>query len=64
MNKYKNERAARSDQSSENFYFFFLEEELFHTVHNEIVLLIDTGCWGDQKNKSDSKQNNGIRQLY
>lgn len=45
-------------------FFFFLEEELFHTVHNEIVLLIDTGCWGDQKNKSDSKQNNGIRQLY
>lgn len=25
-------------------FFFFLEEELFHTVHNEIVLLIDTGC--------------------
>lgn len=44
MNKYKNERAARNDQSSEIFFFFFLEEELFHTVHNEIVLLIDTGC--------------------
>lgn len=43
INKYKTERAARNDQSREIF-LSFLKGVLFHTVHNEIVLLIDAGC--------------------